>query len=434
MRVLLFALAASLAAGVLSGLYPALKTTKPDVAATLKDEGGRTGTGAASRLRKGLVAAQIAVSLLLLISAGLFSKSLLNLSRVDLGFRTDHLLTFSLSPKLNKYDDARTAALYEQLLARLTAVPGAESASGSNIPAIADSISSLSISIDGFTPADGNAVDVNTAVLAPDYFRTLGIPLVAGRDFSLSDAAKTPGVTIVNQAFARKFLNGRDPLGRSLTLAKKRLQIVGVIADTKYSSVKEAPPAVFYTAQRQQDQQQAMFFYLRTRTPPENTASAVRRAVAELDAGLPLRNLRTMDAQIRENIFEDRIMTQLTALFAGLAALLAGAGIYGVLAYNVARRTREIGIRAALGATTRRVRAMVLGEAVWMLAIGALFGLAGAAGATRLLASQLFGLQPWDPIVYLAATALLTALTLISAYLPARAASAVDPMTALRNE
>ena len=177
-----------------------------------------------------------------------------------------------------------------------------------------------------------------------------------------------------------------------------------------------------------------MFFYLRTRTPPENAASGVRRAVAELDAGLPLQNLRTMDAQIRENIFEDRIMTQLTTLFAGLAALLAGAGIYGVLAYNVARRTREIGIRAALGATTRRVRAMVLGEAVWMLASGALFGLAAAAGATRLLASQLFGLQPWDPMVYLAATALLTALTLISAYLPARAASAVDPMTALRNE
>jgi len=239
---------------------------------------------------------------------------------------------------------------------------------------------------------------------------------------------------IVNQAFVRKFFGGGDALRRRVKVREKPAEIVGVVPDTKYSNVRDAPRAVFYTAQRQQEQQGALFFYIRTRISPEAAAASVRREVAQLDSNLPIRDLRTMDAQIRENIFPARIMSQLTMLFAGLATLLAGAGIYGLLAYNVARRTREIGIRMTLGATASRVRIMVLREALWMFAIGAVAGLAAAAGLTRLLASQLFGLQPGDPTVYAVATALLAGLSLLAAYLPAHGASAVDPNAALRHE
>jgi predicted permease len=433
-RVLLYALGASVLTGVIFGLYPALQATKPNVAATIKDEGGRTGTGAASRLRNVLAITQVAISLLLLISAGLFAKSLLNLSRVSLGFRTDHLLTFDLSPKLNGYDDLRAAALYEQVLTRLAALPGMGSTSASDLPAIADSDHDESISVESFTATDGGEVNVDTASVAPEYFRTLGTPLLAGREFSAGDARNTTKVAVVNQAFIRKFLSGLEPLGRHIKQGKNTLEIVGVVEDTKYANVKDPPPPVFYTAQRQSEYQGTLFFYVRTLTPPETTAGAVRREIASLDSNLPIRDFKTMDAQVRENIFPDRIMSQLTALFAALATVLAGAGIYGVLAYNVARRTREIGIRMALGATTGRVRTMVLGEAFRIFGIGAAIGLGGAWGSTRLLASLLFGLQPGDPAVYASASVLLAALSLIAAYLPARGASIVDPMTALRHD
>ena len=433
LRLLLLTLAISLLTGIVFGLYPALQATKPDLAATLKDEAGRASTGVSGRLRKSLATAQVAISLLLLISAGLFAKSLLNLSRVDLGFRSDHLLTFSLSPKLNKYDDTRAAALYEQLLTRLTAMPGVESATASDLPAIADSNRGSNVGIEGFTPPDGMDPEANTASIEPDYFRTMGVPLIAGREFTASDTTNTPEVVIVNQAFVRKFFGGGEALGRHLKVGPKTAEIVGVVRDTKYSNVKEAPRTVFYTAQRQHEQQN-LFFYLRTRTSPELAATAVRHEIAQLDSNLPLRDLRSMDAQIRENIFEDRIMSQLTMLFAGLATVLAAAGIYGVLAYNTARRTREIGIRMTLGATARRVRVMVLRDALWMLAAGAAFGLSAAAALTRLLASQLYGLQPSDPSIYIASTMLLAAISLLSAYLPAHGASAVDPNLALRHE
>jgi predicted permease len=436
-RVLLFALGISLLTGVLFGLYPAIQAAKPDVAATLKDEAGRASTGVAYRLRSALAIAQIAISFLLLISAGLFARSLLNLSTINLGFRTDHLLTFSISPKLNGYDDAHAAAVHEQLLTRLAGLAGVASASAADIPAIADSDHDEGIVVEGFTAADGPTVTANTASIAPDYFRTMEIPLVAGREFSAADGRNAPKVAIVNQAFVRKFIAGREPLGRHLKVGDENaqpLEIVGVVRDTKYSNVRDAPPPVFYTAQRQNEKQDALFFYVRTRTMPEAGAASVRREVAAVDPNLPIRELHTMEAQVRENIFEDRIMSQLTALFAGLATVLAGAGIYGVLAYNVTRRTREIGIRMALGATTGRVRTMVLREGLWLFGIGAAAGLVTAWGVTRLIASFLFGLQPWDPAVYVAVSLALGALSLLAAYLPARGASIVDPITALRHE
>jgi predicted permease len=261
--------------------------------------------------------------------------------------------------------------------------------------------------------------------------------LIAGREFRKGDSPAAPKVALVNETFARKFFAGQNPIGRHLGRSRDKelnIEIVGVVKDTKYASMKEPPPSVFYTPLEQNTRWNGVYYYLRTAVEPEHVANLIRREVAALDPNLPIHEMKTMQGQIEENMFNERLLSTLTSTFAGLATLLAAVGLYGVLAFNVARRTREIGIRMALGANAGRVRGMVLREVALLLVIGTLAGLAGAAATGKLAGSFLFGMKPWDLAIYAAAAGLLWAIAMAAAWLPIRRAVRVDPMVALRYE
>jgi predicted permease len=311
--------------------------------------------------------------------------------------------------------------------------------SASRVPAIAGNASSSNITVEGFTPANEDASDTSFNVVGPDYFRTMGIPLVTGREFTDRDTVRAPRVAVVNETFVRHFLAGREPLGRRFgwgvgSGVKPDIEIVGVVRDSKYSSMREAPQPVYYVPYRQGEQHSGLQFYVRTAGDPQALAPAVRTTVAGLDMNIPVRDVKTMRRQIDDNIRADRLLSVFTACFAGLASLLAATGLYGVLAYDVARRTREIGIRLALGARPAQVRGLIVRQVALLLAIGVSAGLAIAAAAGRLLQAVLFGTAPWDLLVYSSALTLVVLMAVVAAYVPARRASSVDPMVALRDE
>jgi putative ABC transport system permease protein len=439
-RVLAFCLGLSLLTGFVFGLFPALQSTRPDLVPTLKSQSGQSSaTGSANTFRKSLVMVQVAVSLLLLVCAGLFGRTLMNLSSIDLGLKVDHLLTFSLSPKLNKYTDQGAAQFYERLTERLAGVPGTRLVSAATMPAIANSTASQNITVEGYVPSADDAADSNIDAVGPDYFRTMGMALIAGREFTAADNLAAPKVAVVNEAFVRHFLANQNPMGRHFAQGsgdktKPDIEIVGVVKDAKYAEVREAPPRTFYLPYRQMKSQNDLHFYVRTAIEPQQIAGQIRREVASLNSNLPVRDLKTMQVQIEENLVAERMLSSLTGAFAGLATVLAAIGLYGVLAYNVSRRTREIGIRMALGAEAGHVRGLVLREVAMMLAIGTAAGFASAAGVGLLIRSQLYGLPYWDPSVYLSAAGILWIIALAAAYIPARRATNVDPMVALRYE
>jgi predicted permease len=439
-RMLLFALVIAAVTGLLFGLFPAVQASRAQLTGALREQSGQTtGSRSAGTFRKGLVTLQTAIALLLLISAGLFSKTLLNLSRIDLGIRTDHLVTLSIDPRLNGYTDARVAQLYSRALERFAAIPGVTLASAARVGAITGSSSSGNITVEGYTPPNDDDADSHLNAIAPGYFRTLGVPLVRGREFTDADHASAPKVAIVNESFVKHFLAGRDVIGARFAKGggdkiKLDITIVGVVKDAKYSDMKETPPRVYYTPYLQSPIQSAMHFYVRTGIVPEQIVEPVRRAVAELDPNLPIRHIRTMDAQLDLNMGTERMLSMLTGSFAALATVLAALGLYGVLAFNVARRTREIGIRMALGASAGHVRRLVVRDVLLMIGIGGLVGVASAAAAGKVIESVLYQMKPWDPYVYGASAGLLGAIALLAAYIPARRATTVDPMVALRYE
>ncbi|HXA50466.1 MAG TPA: ABC transporter permease, partial [Candidatus Acidoferrum sp.] len=437
-RLLLFCMGVSVATGLLFGLFPALQASKADVVSTIKAQAGQVmGSRASNSFRRTLVTVQIALSLTLLISAGLFTKTLVNLSHIQVGIRTDHLLTFSLLPKLNRYSDERAVQLHQQLSERLAAIPGVTMSTASFVPAIAGSNESTDITIEGGRHAD-ESPNSNVNSVDAGYFRTMGMALIAGREFTRADNASAPHVTVVNEAFVRRFLAGPNPLGRRIgrggSNVKLDMEIVGVVKDASYSDAREAVPPVFFVPIEQVKRWNAMYYYVRTGVDPESIGGQIRRAVASLDPNLPMRELKTMQMQLEENNFAERIMTRLSGGMAGLATILAAVGLYGVLAFNVARRTREIGIRIALGADSAHVRGMVVREVLLILGIGTAVGLTAAAGTMQFTQSLLYGLKPWDAFVYTMASVVLWGVALAAAYLPARRATAVDPMVALRYE
>ncbi len=438
--VLLYCLALSLLTGLAFGLYPAWQATRTEVAATLKDQGASVvGAGSGKTFRHSLVVGQVSLSLLLLFSAGVFSMSLVKLTRVELGLDPDRLITFSLRPELSNYNAARTVALFEQLEDRLSTTPGVKMVSGSLVPVIAGSTWNTSISVEGFAPTDKEDVHSAYSEVGPGFFATMGTPLIGGREFTRRDSLGAPKVAIVNESFVKRFFQGRNAIGMHMGTdtgpkAARDIEIVGVVKDSRYSDLTSEQRAVFYTPYRQDERLGSLHFYVRTSIDPEQFAGIIRREVARLDPNVPVDRLRTMQGQINESIFVQRLISLFAATFAGLATLLAAIGLYGVLAYAVTQRTREIGIRMALGASGPAVRRLILRDVGLLLGVGVAIGAAGALAAGQLFESVLFGVKARDPLVLAGSVGVLALVALLAGSVPAWRATKIDPMVALRYE
>jgi predicted permease len=430
----------AMATGLLFGLFPALHSTRPSLVTTLREDAGQKGAArGASRFRTTLATVQIALSMALLVAAGLFVKSLVNVSRVELGVQADNLIAFGISPALNGYTPERTRALFERVEDELAALPGVTSVSASLVPLLAGNNWGSSVSVQGFDSGPDTDTHSNYNEVGLGYFRTVGIPLLAGRDFTRADVAGAGKVAIVNEAFAKKFGLGRDAVGKYMSDnvgndVKLDIEIVGLVQDAKYSEVKQAAPPLFFRPYRQNERLGFTGFYVKTATDPAQLMPSIHSVMAKLDPNLPVEDLKTVEQQIRENVFLDRMISTLSASFAVLATILAAVGLYGVLAYTVAQRTREIGVRMALGADGGQVRRMVLRQVGIMTVVGAVLGLAGAYALGRGAESLLFEMQGNDPIVFAAATILLGLVALGAGFLPAQKAAHTDPMVALRYE
>jgi predicted permease len=440
--VVLFGIGLTLATGLLFGLVPALHSTRPDLASTLKGQAGQpSGAKGAARARTALATAQIALATMLLASSGFFVKSLLNVSRVDLGFTVERVVTFGLSPDLNGYSPDRTRLFFERLEHELRAAPGVAAVTVSNVPLLAGHNRARDVAVQGFKAGPDTNSNSRFNEVGPGYFSALGIPLVAGREFTDADGVNSVKVALVNRTFAGKFGLGNDAVGKLMGWAPGQgyrsaldTTIIGVVEDAKYSDVKQAVPPQFFVPYRQDTGLGGMHVYVRASGDVAQAASAVAAVVKRLDPNLPIEQLATLPAQVRNNTYLDRMMTTLSAAFALLATLLAAIGLYGVLAYTVAQRTREIGLRMALGAAPDRVRGMVLGQVAIMTLVGAVAGLAGAIGVGRGAQSLLFQMTGADPVVLALSAAALAVVALCAGFIPAHRASRVDPMRALKYE
>jgi putative ABC transport system permease protein len=437
--VLLFAFGISMASGLLCGMYPAWEAARSSVNKTLRDQSGQTSASVgAARVRKGLVCAQVAVSALLLIPTGLFLKSLLNLLRVDLGVKSENLITFHVSPELSGYKPPQSRALFERSEAKLAAIPGVTNVTSALVPLIAGDNWGSSLTVEGYSTDQKADVHSMYNTIGGGYFGKLGIPLIAGREFSDRDTLAGPKVTVVNEQFVKHFFGGRNPIGRKIVEGRgnvvPNVEIVGVVKDSHYSGVKQTPPRVFYTPWRQSKNVGTMTFYVRTALPTDQVIPQIRSVMKSLDSDLPVENLRTFEEQVRMNIRSDQMVLQLSAAFAVLATVLAMLGLYGVMAYSVTRRTREIGIRIALGAQSGTIRSMVMREVFLILGIGLMVGIPGAIVLARLAQEQLYGVKSFDGGVVAGSVLALAVAALMAGYLPARRATRIESMIALRHE
>jgi predicted permease len=438
LRVVLFAIAVSTMTALLFGLAPAFQATKPAVTTALKEEAGSVaGSGRQARFRKGLVVVQVALSVLLLAGAGLFARSLYNLRTLNPGFVTEDLLQFSVDPALSGYSRPRAESLFTQMQAQLAALPGTVSVSAAVIPAMTESMWSSTVSVQGYERKEGE--DMNPAVnaVAPGHFATMGMPLVAGRDFRPTDVLGAPKVAVINETMAKYFWGDENPVGRRFGFGRDEgfpIEVVGVVRDSKFTTLRDEIPRFVYVPYMQQDDLDTMTFYVRTRAGAAGIPAAARQVVQRLDPNLPIFDLKTMDAQVDESLFLERLVAALSMLFGGLATVLAAVGLYGVMSYTVSRRTREIGIRMALGAARASVLWLVLREVALMAAAGIVLGLPVAVGLSRFIQSQLYGLSPTDPATLSLTAFVLTAVAMLAGYVPARRATKVDPIRALRYE
>jgi len=437
--VLLFAAGLTIGTGLLFGLFPAIHSTRPDLVSTLKGQAGQpSGARSAQRFRTTLATVQIALSMTLLACAGLFTKSLLNVSRVDLGINVQNVVTFGISPELNAYKSERSRQLFGRLEEELAALPGVTGVTTALVPLLAGNNWGSDVRVEGFQ--SGPDIDSNARFneVGAGYFRTMGVPLIAGREFTRADVLGSPKVAIVNEAFAKKFNLGRDAVGKRMGSGRERealdVEIVGLVQNAKYSEVKREVPPLFFRPYQQDDDVGSMTFYVRTGIDPSPFLANIPKVVAKLDPNLPVENLRTLEQQVQNNVFMDRLMTTLSAAFAVLATLLAAVGLYGVLAYTVTQRTREIGLRMALGAAPARVRVMVLRQVAIMTVIGGAIGIGLAVAAGRGAQSLLYQLQGSNPMVIAASAVVLTFVALGAGLIPAHRAASLDPMRALRYE
>lgn len=440
LRMLGFNLALALLTGLLFGLAPAFRATRLNLEATLREQGSSvSGSLSQVRFRKGLVVSQIVLTTVLLVGAGLFARSLSNLKQLDLGVRAEQLVTFTIAPEQNGYTPVRSIALFDQLRESLAGLPGVTSVSAAEIPVFTDSNSGSNVTVEGYQPQNDEEMNVNQNYVGPNYFSTLGIPLIGGREFNNGDAANSMKAAVVNETMARRFFAGREAVGAHFAFGAgdkvhPDIQIVGVVKDSKHGSVREKSRPFVYIPYSQEKTVGRLTFYVKTQQGIGQMASTLRREVQRLDGNLPVFELKTLEQQIEESLFADTFLTSLSLSFALLAAVLAVIGLYGVMAYTVTRRTREIGIRMALGATRGSVSWLILREVVVLAAIGLIVGLPAAYALGHVTESLLYGVKVSDPIVFAGAALLLSSGTLLGGYLPARKAAATDPLKALRCE
>lgn len=438
LRLAAFALALAAITALLVGLVPALQATRPDLVRSLKDQAGSlAGGGGPLRLRKGLVVAQVALSAILLMVAGLCARSLANLRDFDPGFRKDRLLTFAVDPVTAGHSPQDAQLLFERLRERLLQVPGVLGVTMASEPLMEDSHNVHTVNVEGYTPAEGEVLRPNVTAVGPRFLHTMGMPVLAGRDLEERDGEEAPKVAVVNQTFARYFFGDEIPLGRRFGWGSRGsldYEIVGVVADARTNTLRETIPQFIYVPYPQYEDVSGLAFYVRTGSEPLSLADPVRAAVRETDAALLMGDLHTMEATIDRSLSIDRIVAALSAAFGLLAMVLAGVGLYGVMSFAVARRTREIGVRVALGADRSRILRMVLVEVGVLTGIGMALGLPGGWGLGRLMESRLFGLQPLDPATLAGTILVIVLATLAAGTLPALRALRVQPATALRYE
>ncbi len=437
--VLAFTALVALTTGLLFGLYPALHATRTDLATLIRAGSGKdSGARTASRFRSVLVTAQIALSVALLVSAGLFARSLANVWSEDLGLDTNQVVQFAIAPSLNGYAGAESQALFDEAEAQLAAIPGVSAVATAMVPVLSGDSWGNDVSVEGFEWEPG--VDANSRYneVGPGFFSMLGIALLAGREFTPADGPDAPPVAVINEAFARKFgLDPRTAVGRRMARGSGNdseldIEIVGVVRDAKYADVKDEVPPVFTLPRAQNDGIVALNFYVRVGRDPAPVIAEIRTRMAALDGNLPLENLRMLDDQIRETVVVDRLIGSLSASFAILATLLAAVGLYGVLSFAVTQRTREIGIRMALGAGGGSVQGLVLRQVLVMTVLGVVVGLVVAWFGAGLAESLLFGVEGTDPLVFVLTPGVIAAVAFLAGWLPARRASRIDPMVALR--
>jgi predicted permease len=438
-RLLGYSLGLALLTALLFGLAPALQAARAGVAPALKEQtGGMSASGAQSRLRQGLTVAQISISLLLLIGAGLFTRSLVNLLRTDPGFQAEHLISFAVDPSLNGYPVERRAALFRQLRQNLSGLPGVQSAAVAQLIPFSGRRWGNGIKAPGSQVAREKYVDCGENSVGAGYFHTLGIPLRAGRDFTENDTASSAKVAILNQTFARYLFGDADPIGQEIRLGATDAdaRIVGVVADSRYNDLREEPALFLYIPFEQGGDEftrQAAFF-VRTGASETAVMGAIRVTVKQLDANLPIDGLRSMQSMLEDSIYTDRLLATLAIAFGLLAALLAAVGLYGTISYSVSRRTREFGIRLVLGAPPQSVLWSVLREVGWLIAIGVGLGLPAGLLLASLAESQFYGIRAHDVWALGGGTVLVAAVSLLAGLVPAVRAMRIEPIRALRYE
>jgi putative ABC transport system permease protein len=437
--VLVFAAGVAISSGVIFGVAPAWRTTRVELVSTLKEQSGGLSSGMAhASLRKGLVISQVALTLLLVTVAGGFVRSLYNLKRVDLGLKPDNVLQFSIAPELNGYDNARSLDFFRRLEERTAALPGVRSMSGVEEALLEGNDWGSNVTMEGEPAETAGTHHVLRNGVGVAHFSNLGIPLLEGREFTIQDGPNSAQVAILNETMAKTFFPNSSAIGHHMKFGGGKgpldIEIVGVVRDSHHSEVKEKPREFVYVPYSQEQSIGHLTYYVRTSQDPATLAGAIRKTVEDLDGSMPIYEEHTFVEQIDRQLSSDRLVAVLATMFGGLAALLAAIGIYGLLAYTVTQRTREIGVRLALGASAQRVERMILREVAQLVGIGILIGLPLAYGLGKLMNSLLYGVQVFELLGVAIGLVILGIVAMAAAYLPARRAAHVDPMVALRYE
>ena len=437
-RILLFVLGITGLTGLIFGIAPAFRGTGMNVSSALK-ETSRGVVGSRSVLGKSLLIVQVAISLVLLVGAGLFLRTLQNLRHVEVGFNPQNLLLFRVNPALNRYDEKRMATLYRDMIDRLATVPGVRGVAMSAPALLSGSVNGTSIYVQGRAYDPSVRVrdnDINRLVISPNFFDVMGIPVLTGRAFTDRDTATSPKVVVINEAAVRKYFPNENPVGRRFGSSIETagdLEVVGVLRDVKYDSVRDAAPPTMYVPYPQTRVGNAVF-EVRTAGIPSSAVGAVREAVRQIDPNLPVMDVSTQIEQVEQRFMQEKLFAQAYTLFGALALVLAAVGLFGLMSYNVSRRTNEIGIRMALGAQRQDVLRLVMRESMILVVIGVVAGLTVALGAGRFVTTLLYGLPPTDVISIALAVGVMVLVSAIAGYIPARRASRVDPMVALHYE